>query len=521
MSQHKNTTGREREFSGQHNLISTTDAQSRILYANQHFCSIAGYKPEELEGEHHNIVRHPDMPKAAFADMWQHLKNKRSWMGLVKNRSSNGDHYWVNAYVTPILNSQGELVEYQSVRTAPAREDIARAERFYQRLNAGKIPMALRRRLPGLLSQSRLLQLLMLALVSAGLILETPYPGYAAIAVLFVQWWHTSWWGRRLRSLDIQCREQMLTDVTRVLYTERNDELAGIELLLRMRMAELRAIVGRTGDTSEAILQSAEADVANVQGISENLNQQQIETELLATAIEELNRSIHEVASNATSTSDLVGSVMQAAHVGRESVQLTIEAVNALHGELTSTTAIIGQLAQNSKQIEQILEVITSIADQTNLLALNAAIEAARAGEQGRGFAVVADEIRSLALKTRSSTAEIQNMIHQLQGTANQAVNTMDAGRRGSEACRERAADTGEQLQVMEEMLGRVTDASHQIAVAVEEQAHVTDEVTRNIHNIQHIAKSNTEKSFSAVDRIGLLVERLQALSRLIQQFQR
>lgn len=521
MSQHNHITGREREFSAQHNLISTTDAQSRILYANQHFCSIAGYKPEELEGETHNIVRHPDMPKAAFADMWQHLKNKRSWMGLVKNRSSNGDHYWVNAYVTPILDSHGELVEYQSVRTAPAREDVLRAERFYQRLNSHKVPLALRKNLPGILTQSRLLQTLLLGSVSASLLLDSSLAGYLAIGVLLLQWLHTGWWGKRLKRLDSSCREQMLTDVTRVLYTERNDELAGIELLLRMRKAELRAIVGRTGDTSDAILQSAEEDVANIQGISENLNQQQIETELLATAIEELNRSIHEVASNATATSDLVANVMQAAHVGRQSVEQTIDAVNALHGELTSTTTIIGQLAQNSKQIEQILEVITSIADQTNLLALNAAIEAARAGEQGRGFAVVADEIRSLALKTRSSTAEIQNMIHQLQGTANQAVETMEAGRHGSEACRERAADTGEQLQVMEGMLGRVTDASHQIAVAVEEQAHVTDEVTRNIHNIQQIAKSNTDKSYSAVDRIGLLVERLQALSRLIQQFQR
>ena len=122
-------TGREREFSRQHNLISTTDSQSRILYANEHFCQVAGYSAEQLEGEFHNLVRHPDMPKAAFADMWLHLKAKKSWMGLVKNRSSNGDHYWVNAYVTPILDAQGNLVEYQSVRTAPSREDIGRAER--------------------------------------------------------------------------------------------------------------------------------------------------------------------------------------------------------------------------------------------------------------------------------------------------------------------------------------------------------------------------------------------------------
>ena len=112
-------------------------------------------------------------------------------------------------------------------------------------------------------------------------------------------------------------------------------------------------------------------------------------------------------------------------------------------------------------------------------------------------------------------------MIHGLQATADNASRTMESGRIGSVTCRERAAQTGEQLHRMQQMLERVTDASHQIAVAVEEQACVTDEVNRNIHNIKQFAEINTDKSHSAVNRIGLLVERLQQLGRLIQQFQR
>ena len=521
MNQTASASGKEREVAPQQNLISTTDLESRILYANPAFCQIAGYHADELEGEPHNLVRHRDMPKAAFADMWLHLKAKRSWMGLVKNRAKNGDYYWVNAYVTPILDSQGNLVEYQSVRTRPPREDIERAQQMYDQINQGTLPLALRRRLPGILTQTRIVQLMLLALMAGSLATGWASLGYGALGVLLLQWLHTGWWGRRLRQLDALAREPMLSDVTRVLYTGRNDELASIELMLRMRKAELRAIVGRGADTSDAILQSAEEDVANIQGISENLLRQQQETELLATAIEELNRSIHEVAGNASSTSVLVSNVMRATQEGQHSVDLTTTAVNSLHDELTAASTIIGELARNSQQIEQILEVITSIADQTNLLALNAAIEAARAGEQGRGFAVVADEIRSLALKTRSSTAEIQNMIHQLQGAAGQAVQTMEAGREGSANCRARANETGQQLQRMAGMLEQVTDASHQIAVAVEEQAAVTDEVARNIHTMQQLTDSNAEKSHSAVDRIGLLVERLQALSRLLQQFQR
>ena len=351
----------------------------------------------------------------------------------------------------------------------------------------------------------------------------TSSPAWLATTALLLgtQLSHSLWWGKRLRNLASIARENLLTDVTQVLYTGSRDELAAIEMALRMKKAELRAIVGRTGDTSNTILQAAEADVANIQGITQNLEQQLSETEQLATAINEMSHAIREVAGNASATSDLVSGVMDTTVQGRHSVEQTIEAVNRLHGELSETTQIIGELAKNSQQIEQILEVITSIADQTNLLALNAAIEAARAGEQGRGFAVVADEIRALAMKTRLSTQEIQSMIHELQGTAGRAMKTMEAGREGSAECRERAAATGTQLQSIQQLLERVTDASHQIAVAVEEQACVTDEVNRNIHNIKRFAESNTGRSHDAVDRIGQLVEHLQALSRLIQQFQR
>ncbi len=521
MAKNSPTTGRERQFSEQHNLISTTDESGRILYANDHFCEIAGYEGEELEGENHNIVRHPDMPKAAFQDLWTHLKNKKSWMGLVKNRAKNGDHYWVNAYVTPILDNQDRLIEYQSVRSRPSRDEIAQAESMYQQINAGKIPRRLKYNWPGILFQTRFLQLTSLATLAIGALTSSPAWLATTAILLGTQLSHSLWWGKRLRNLASIARENLLTDVTQVLYTGSRDELAAIEMALRMKKAELRAIVGRTGDTSNTILQAAEADVANIQGITQNLEQQLSETEQLATAINEMSHSIREVAGNASATSDLVSGVMDTAVQGRHSVEQTIEAVNRLHGELSETTQIIGELAKNSQQIEQILEVITSIADQTNLLALNAAIEAARAGEQGRGFAVVADEIRALAMKTRLSTQEIQSMIHELQGTAGRAMKTMEAGREGSAECRERAAATGTQLQSIQQLLERVTDASHQIAVAVEEQACVTDEVNRNIHNIKRFAESNTGRSHDAVDRIGQLVEHLQALSRLIQQFQR
>ncbi len=114
-------TQRERLYPEHQNLISTTDLESRITYANDEFCQIAGFTLAELQGSPHNLVRHPDMPPQAFADMWRHLREGKSWMGPVKNRCKNGDHYWVNAFVTPIQDASGKVVEYQSVRTAPVQ----------------------------------------------------------------------------------------------------------------------------------------------------------------------------------------------------------------------------------------------------------------------------------------------------------------------------------------------------------------------------------------------------------------
>lgn len=522
MSNNAHHSSREREFSAHHNLISTTDTQSRITYANEHFCDIAGYHSSELEGQFHNIVRHPDMPKAAFKDMWDHLKNKKSWMGIVKNRCKTGEHYWVNAYVTPILDSNGNIFEYQSVRTKPSRNEIARATKYYQLINQGKMPCALRFPAISTAFVSKFLSFsALIALITNSVLSGANYLSAVAIVLITLQFFYAFWWGNKLQNMASIAKENFDTDLTQVLYTGRRDHLSAIELALKMKKAELRAIVGRTGDTSATILQSAEDDAGNIQSITANIDQQRAETEQLATAINEMSSSIREVANSASATSELTNEARQTAAQGQDSIKTTVSAVHALHDELESTKAVIDELAVNTKQIGSILDVITNIAEQTNLLALNAAIEAARAGEQGRGFAVVADEIRSLALKTRMSTDEIQQMISKLQLSASSAVQTMDHGASLSETCRLQANAAGEIFSQISNMLNHVTDASHQIATAVEEQAYVTDEINRSIHNIRELADTSTVSSHNAVDRIALLVERLQGLSRLINQFQR
>lgn len=136
-------TQREVTYPPEYNLLSVTKTSSHITYASKEFCDVAGYTLDELVGQPHNIVRHPDMPPEAFKDMWDFLKSGKSWMGLVKNRCKNGDHYWVDAFASPIKEN-GKIVEYQSVRLSPNRQHVKNAEKIYAQLKAGTTPFQLK-----------------------------------------------------------------------------------------------------------------------------------------------------------------------------------------------------------------------------------------------------------------------------------------------------------------------------------------------------------------------------------------
>jgi len=125
MRDNQPVTGQEHSYPADLFLISKTDLAGTITYANRAFCQIAGFTESELMGQPHNIVRHPDMPEAAFADLWQTVQNGLEWNGLVKNRCKNGDHYWVLATIMPELDEQGQVLGYISVRRSPASKGLS------------------------------------------------------------------------------------------------------------------------------------------------------------------------------------------------------------------------------------------------------------------------------------------------------------------------------------------------------------------------------------------------------------
>ncbi|WOQ12684.1 methyl-accepting chemotaxis protein [Aeromonas media] len=514
-------TQRERLYPAHQNLISTTDLESRITYANEEFCQIAGFTLEELQGSPHNLVRHPDMPPQAFADMWTHLRQKKSWMGPVKNRCKNGDHYWVNAFVTPIQDASGKVVEYQSVRTAPDDAVKQRSERVYEEMQSGKTPRALR--LPPF-SHTFALTLGLLpclaALVALGYQHGPGWPLLLGALSLMLALIINQALSRRLARLETLARSRFDNPLMQLIYTGRVDRLAAIELAMKMNQAEFNAVLARTQQTCQQILASAQTDLHNAETITDNLQQQQAQTNQVATAITQMAESIREVSHSSTAASDRLDETAELFREGNRSVLDTVAAVEGVHGELITSRAVIEALASQCRAIDGILDVINNIANQTNLLALNAAIEAARAGEAGRGFSVVADEIRTLAIKTQASTGEIQKMITLLQGSAGDAEQAMAQGERLSASCRLKAAATGDVLQQISDRLLQVASGSSQIAQAVQEQSQVTADIDRSVLSIKTLADDSSQGSRHAVQGIIQLVRQLGELERLVRQFQ-
>lgn len=499
------------------NLISTTDPSSYVTYANHDFCDIAGYREDELIGKPHNVVRHKDMPKAAFEQMWSYLKSGKSWMGLVKNQCTDEQHYWVSAFVTPITDSEGNIIEYQSVRSKPEPEQVSRAAKLYKSLREGKKSNAIRFNFH---TFSVGLSALMLLSSIALSVLQPHWLAFSLLGLSSVILASATYQHKRFAKLQTIAKDAYDNPLMEKPYTNKFDSYSQVELALIMRKAELRAITGRATETSGRILISAEDEFGTIQTMGQSLTQQCAETEQVATAVEELTQSIAEVSNAASAASTMAEEANQHSSNGLASIEATINEVDMLVQELSHSQSIINRLAQDTQKIDGILEVITAISEQTNLLALNAAIEAARAGEAGRGFAVVADEVRNLASKTGSSASEIHSMIRQLQETAENAVTAMDKGLDLSERCKVRADETGGMLRNISSQLDNVNDSSHQIAAAVEEQASVTQEINRNIVNIKQLADETSMTSNSSIDRTRQLVESIEALQRLMAQFQ-
>ncbi len=419
MRENHPVTQQEFEYPADATLMSTTDASSRITYANDAFMAVSGYERGEVMGQPHNVVRHPDMPAEAFADMWSTLKLGKSWTGLVKNRRKNGDHYWVRANATPVMRG-GRLSGYMSVRTRPARHEIEGAERLYRAVREGRARsvafhqglvvrtgwQAWRSVVQKMSLRARLLTPLVgwgavsVAGAAAGGWSGAPLAGLAAstgVGLAGLAWWMERQVVAPMRLVERQALAVAAGQPGVHVQMDRVDSVGMVMRAVNQAGLNLSSLVsdvgGQAGGVSSASGQIAQGNL-DLSQRTENTSSRLQQT---ASAMEQITATGQ---NNAESIASAAGLMAQASEAAERGGQVVGQVVNTMQA-----------ITQSSHRIADILGVIDGIAFQTNILALNAAVEAARAGEQGRGFAVVAGEVRNLAQRCANAAREIKGLI--------------------------------------------------------------------------------------------------------------
>ncbi|KKO45557.1 chemotaxis protein [Arsukibacterium ikkense] len=474
----------EVSYSASDELVSTTDLRGVVTYANDAFCKIAGYSKDELVGKNHNLVRHPDMPAAAFADLWQKLKKGESWRGIVKNRCKDGRYYWVDAFITPIFQ-QDKLVGYQSVRVKPDNQTIKRAELSYPAMLAGNTPSDWRSNF-GL---KRLIAALLSILLIAG---GSWFFGLAFLfAALLPLIFLICFYDELVVIPDkLKQQQQRFDSVSRWIYSGFGPY--GIaDFQTKMLQARLRTVLGRTMDSTKLLNNIAESQSEAVQLTQQGIAQQHQQLISIATAIHQLNATVQDIASRTIETRQHVAATHTICETAKHAMQQTASTVQQLATEVSGAANTADSLAIEAERIGTVMTEIQGIADQTNLLALNAAIEAARAGEHGRGFAVVADEVRALSTRTHKATEQIKTSIAEIQQTLLSWGKVMQQSKEQTELSVRQTQLSQQQLAEIVGMMNTITNLSGQIATAATQQGAVAKDVEANVGTIQSIAERN------------------------------
>ena len=490
------TNGMERLLDPRVPIVTKTDLKGRITYANPAFVEISGFTHDELIGQPHNVVRHPDMPRDAFKDLWDTGKRNEPWKGLVKNRCKDGGYYWVDAYVTP-LTQNGEKIGYMSVRSKPGDTQKAEAETLYKAINAGSATFPFTKPAKGRPFVVDLAVVAFLPVLVALLsLINIPAVMYGSTAASFVlAGLGLMWLKNRVESTNdamLQAMRALAEGNFKHEIPESNTrEFNKVHTAFKSMQVNLRAIIADVISSSSEVKSNAEELSQLAINLMNRSQQQSDGINGVAAALEELSVSVSEISEATGKSSNHAKNAMDVVDTGAQSMDKSTQATQKVSEVVQDAKQNIEDLNRAVVKISNVTHTITEIAEKTNLLALNAAIEAARAGESGRGFAVVADEVRKLAEMTRQSTTEISATVQEVQSGTNKGLETMSRAVDEVNVGTTLILDAANSLQAIKVASRGVAQSAKDISAMLEQQSQASLEVANSMERMSALTESN------------------------------
>ncbi|WP_409308676.1 methyl-accepting chemotaxis protein [Pectobacterium sp. B1J-3] len=494
-------------------LMSVTTPASHITYANNDFIHASGYTFDEILNQPHNIVRHPDMPPQAFADMWATLKAGKIWTALVKNRRKNGDYYWVKASSTPLMK-EGNVAGYMSVRTRVSPQEIQQAETLYQKMNENK------------LQHQRLYQGL--------LIYKGPLKLLSLFKIIPVRW--------RIRSY-VACfivfplfllftLLPLSTPMLILLFVILMGALVTSELLVTHLAKPLEKILHQAINSASGqadnnfqlnrvdeigmLLRAVNQSGMNFRTFVDDVNSKLSELRCACSAIaadnhtlsqrcDDTAQSLQNTASSMEQLTATIKSNASASLLATRCAEDANTAVDAGEKAVSQVTDNMVTMTDSSKAITEIINVLNNLAFQTNILALNAAVEAAHAGDQGRSFAVVAGEVRTLSQRSAQAAKDIASIIETTITNINTSYKLVN--------------HTSQSMNHILTQVQQVSQLVNQISLATHEQSQGLGQINDAVNNIDELTRQNTILASHSSAAISSLEQQITTMSEAVSVF--